>query len=104
MESQGEGGATMGQKADLRIQQGPLKDLEEWDDFVKSRYPEGVPSAPPVQTEKKQEEFRDYTDTTPPRVREFYRQNHMYQTRDFVLGKKQEFLAKKRAKMGIWEA
>src|SRR5574340_1447690 len=28
----------------------------------------------------------------------------MNQTRDFVLGKKREFLAKNRAKMGIWEA
>jgi inositol oxygenase len=104
MVSKGKGGAAMGQKADPRIQQGPLKDLEEWDDFVKARYPEGVPPGPPVQTDKKQEEFRNYTDTTPPRVREFYRQNHMNQTRDFVLGKKQEFLAKRRAKMGIWEA
>ena len=94
----------MGQKADLRIQQGPLKDLEEWDDFVKARYPEGAPPAPPKQTEKKQEEFRNYTDTTPPRVREFYRQNHTYQTRDFVLGKKEEFVSRSRAKMGIWEA
>jgi len=94
----------MGQAGETRAQKGPLKDLEEWDDFVKTRYPEGAPPSPPVQTEKKQEEFRNYTDTTPPRVREFYRQNHMNQTRDFVLGKKQEFLAKKRAKMGIWEA
>ena len=101
---QGKGGAAMAQKADLRIQQGPLNDLEEWDDFVKTRYPEGVPSPPPAQTEKQQEEFRNYTDSTPPRVREFYRQNHMNQTRDFVLGKKREFLAKNRANMGIWEA
>ncbi len=94
----------MGQFGDLRPQKGPLKDLEEWDDFVKARYPEGSPSTPPKQAEKKQEEFRNYTDTTPPRVREFYRQNHTCQTRDFVLGKKQEFVSQTRAKMGIWEA
>jgi inositol oxygenase len=94
----------MGQTGNLRIQQGPLNDLEEWDDFVKGRYPEGAPPPPPAQTEKKQEEFRNYTDATPPRVREFYRQNHMSQTRDFVRGKKQEFLSKKRATMGVWEA
>jgi inositol oxygenase len=37
-------------------------------------------------------------------VREFYRLNHTYQTRDFVFGKKKQFLAKNRATMGIWEA
>ena len=94
----------MGQKGDLPIQQGPLKDLEEWDDFVKARYPEGVPQPPLAQTEKKQEGFRNYTDTTPPRVREFYRQNHTGQTRAFVRDKKQEFTARNRAKMGVWEA
>jgi len=94
----------MGQSRDLRIQPGPLKDLEEWDDFVKARYPEAAPQAATTQSGKKQEEFRDYSDTTPPRVREFYRQNHTHQTRDFVRGKKQEFLDRTRAKMSIWEA
>jgi inositol oxygenase len=93
----------MEQAGDFRVQQGPLKDLEEWDDFVKARYPEAASQTAAARTEKKQEEFRNYTDTTPPRVREFYRQNHMYQTRDFVLGKKREFLAKSRAKMSVWE-
>ncbi|MGA8182940.1 MAG: inositol oxygenase family protein [Terriglobia bacterium] len=94
----------MGRAGGTRAQKGPLKDLEEWDDFVKARYPEGAPSTPPKQAEKKQEEFRNYTDTTPPRVREFYRQNHTHQTRDFVRGKKQEFVSQTRAKMGVWEA
>lgn len=94
----------MGQAGNPRTQQGPLKDLEEWDDFVKARYPEGAAPTPPKQIEKKQEEFRNYTDTTPPRVREFYRQNHTHQTRDFARGKKQEFVSRTRAKMGIWEA
>src|SRR6266567_322351 len=88
------------------VQGGPLKSLEEWDDFVKARYPEGeseLPASAGV-THKKPEEFRNYTETTPARVREFYRQNHTYQTRDFVLGKKTNFLAKNRATMGIWEA
>lgn len=87
-------------------QPGPLNSLEEWDDFVKTRYPEGAgdshASAP--HAGKKPEEFRNYTDTTPPRVREFYRQNHAYQTRDFVLSRKHQFLSKRRARMGIWEA
>src|SRR6266849_2814315 len=78
----------------LANQLGPLRGLEEWDDFVKTRYTE----------EKKSDEFRDYSETTPPRVREFYRQNHAYQTRDFVLNKKKQFLARNRAQMDIWEA
>ena len=81
-------------KPTLANQLGPLRGLEEWDDFVKTRYTE----------EKKPDEFRDYSETTPPRVREFYRQNHTYQTRDFVLNKKKQFLARNRAQMGIWEA
>lgn len=88
------------------VPDGPLKNLEEWDDFVKTLYPEGEtePSAALRDPAKKPEEFRDYSETTPPRVREFYRQNHTYQTRDFVLGKKKQFLAKSRATMGIWQA
>jgi inositol oxygenase len=79
---------------------GPLKGLEEWDDFVKARYAQDAPAAP----EKKPENFRDYTDSTPERVKEFYRLNHTYQTRDFVLEKKRQYLSKDRARMGIWEA
>src|SRR6266545_2939575 len=74
--------------------QGPLDNLEQWDDFVKSRY----------NPEKKQEEFRRYDDTTPPVVREFYRQNHINQTRDFVLAKKKEYAGLTRGEMGVWEA
>lgn len=79
---------------------GPLEGLEEWDNFVKSRYAEGASAAP----EKKPEEFRNFSDSTPARVKEFYRLNHMYQTRDFVQKKKREFLPKNRARMSIWEA
>lgn len=88
------------------VPDGPLKNLEEWDDFVKARYPEddAAPPAAVQDSSKKPEEFRNYSETTPPRVREFYRLNHTYQTRDFVLGKKKQYLAKNRATMGIWEA
>jgi len=57
--------------------QGPLESLEQWDDFVKDRYDPG----------KKHDEFRKYDVEAPPVVREFYRQNHTHQTRDFVLQK-----------------
>lgn len=82
-----------------RFSIGPLKDLEEWDDFVKARYAE---EAAPVQ--KQSEEFRNYSATAPARVREFYRLNHTFQTRSFALAKKQQFLTLNRAKMSIWEA
>ena len=54
--------------------------------------------------DKKQEEFRQYNDSTPPGVREFYRLNHTHQTVDFVREKKQQYLAKQRGLMSIWEA
>jgi inositol oxygenase len=76
------------------MSEGPLQSLEQWDDFVKSRYNPG----------KIEEEFRDHSETTPAVVREFYRLNHMHQTRDFVLAKKRQYGAKQKAVMGIWEA
>src|SRR5260370_38943039 len=88
------------------IQPGPLKNIEEWDDFVKTRYAEDATTLPTSVRDsgKKRDEFRNYSDSAPPRVREFYRQNHTFQTRDFVLNKKAQFLARNRARMGIWEA
>ena len=74
--------------------QGPLQSLEQWDDFVKDRY----------DPNRKQDQFRQYTDETPSGVREFYRLNHTYQTRDFVRQKRQQYLALNQRRMGIWEA
>jgi len=73
---------------------GPLENLEQWDDYVQERY----------RPNKAQEEFRQYDDSTPPRVREFYRLNHTHQTMDFVRAKKQQYAAKQKGAMGIWEA
>src|SRR5947209_4758242 len=56
--------------------QGPLANLEQWEDFVKDRY----------DPERKKEEFRQYDDA-PAGVREFYRLNHASQTRAFVQAK-----------------
>jgi len=72
---------------------GPLENLEQWDDFVQKRY----------DPEKKTEEFRNYENTTPG-VREFYRLNHLNQTRDFVLEKKQQYASLGRMRMSVWEA
>ena len=74
--------------------EGPLHSLDQWDDDVKSRY----------SPEKSESEFRNYGDTVPPVVREFYRQNHIYQTREFVLAQKDKWLKKDRVRMSIMEA
>ena len=78
----------------MRVVSGPLDNLEQWDDFVKHRYDPG----------KTEDQFRQYGDAAPPGVREFYRQNHAHQTREFVLGKKRQYLSKDRAEMSIWDA
>lgn len=88
----------------------PLQSLEEWEEFVKERYPEpattAVATTPFKATDpaKKKEQFRNYEANARPSVREFYRQNHHRQTYDFVLSKKKDFLSLRRKQMGIWEA
>ena len=72
----------------------PLHNLEEWDDFVAARYRQG----------KSEEEFRNFSAEANPTVTEFYRQNHAYQTLDFVLAKKPSISPLKRRSKSIWEA
>jgi inositol oxygenase len=72
---------------------GPLAALSDWDDFVGERYQPG----------KEKEAYRVYDDA-PPVVREFYRLNHINQTRDFALAKSREYGTLDRRQMGIWEA
>ncbi len=87
--------------------QGPLEHLDDWDEFLKQRYPEGQAAAKPFQAtnpNKKKEEFRDYRSNVRPGVREFYQQNHRYQTLAFVQAKKQEYLPLRKRRMGMWEA
>ncbi|HZU27691.1 MAG TPA: inositol oxygenase family protein [Bryobacteraceae bacterium] len=71
-----------------------MKSVDEWDDFVATRYKEG----------KSEEEFRNYRPDANPTVTEFYRQNHANQTLAFVLAKEAEYLPLNRRRMGIWEA
>jgi len=87
----------------------PLQSLEEWEDFMKERYPESehAKSKTPFQAtdpNKKKEEFRNYEADARPTVREFYRLNHLNQTHEFVKAKRKEFLGLNRRTMGIWEA
>ena len=49
-------------------------------------------------------EFRNYAAEARPSVKEFYRLNHKYQTLEFVLRKKAEYLSLDRRVMDVWEA
>ena len=74
--------------------QGPLQSLDQWDDFVQDRY----------DPQRKKEQFRQHTAEASPVVLEFYRLNHMHQTRDLVLQKRREYLPLAKRRMGVWEA
>src|SRR5438093_7173315 len=86
----------------------PLDNLDEWEDFLKTRYPEpaGTQAKPVGATDptKTKEQFRNYEADARPSVREFYRLNHRHQTFEFVQAKKREFLSRSRRVMSIWEA
>lgn len=76
----------------------PLKSIEEWEDDVLHRYPEAD------QPSKAKEEYRNYVEPGRDTVREFYRLNHKYQTFDFVMKKRAEFLKFDRKQLTVWEA
>src|SRR5437773_12464956 len=85
----------------------PLAGLEEWEDFLKQRYPEPASQDKVFQAtnpSKQKEQFRNYEADARPSVREFYRLNHLNQTYEFVQSKKKEFLSLSRRQMSIWEA
>jgi len=76
------------------ISQEPLKHVEEWDDFVATRYREG----------RDQAEFRKFDAKAHPGIAEFYRLNHSQQTLAFVLDKEREYGGLTRGRRSIWEA
>ena len=90
----------------------PLQSLDEVEDFYKERYPEPMTEAQKQETqkkpsvgtdpEKKTDEFRNYEADARPTVREFYRLNHSFQTYDFALAKRKEYLGLNRRQMSIW--
>ncbi len=54
---------------------------------------------------KSSDDFRDYENNVPERIKEFYLVNHTHQTLDFVLSKKQQYSPlNRRLSMGIWQA
>jgi inositol oxygenase len=76
----------------------PLKSIEEWEDDLLDRYPEADQPA------KAKEAYRNYIEPGRDTVREFYRLNHQYQTYDFVMKKRAEFLKFDRKQLTVWEA
>jgi inositol oxygenase len=78
----------------------PLANLDEWEEDVLKRYPDPETIA----KEKTVEEYRNYDDPKRDTVREFYRLNHTYQTYDFVMEKRKNFLAFDKKEMPIWKA
>lgn len=78
----------------------PLKSLDEWEDDLLRRYP----NPEDIATSKSTEEYRNYEDPKRDSVREFYRLNHTYQTYDFVMQKRAEFLAFTKKEMPVWSA
>ena len=67
----------------------PLKNLDEWEEDLLRRYPD--PDS--IATSKATDEYRNYENTERDTVKEFYRLNHTYQTYDFVMKKREEFLS-----------
>ena len=72
------------------------KMMDMWEDDLLKRYPQD--------THKEKSEFRNYEDPARDTVKEFYRQNHIYQTYDFVQQKHREFLPLNKKRMTLWEA
>ncbi|MES2275612.1 MAG: inositol oxygenase family protein [Bacteroidota bacterium] len=78
----------------------PLSNLDDWEADLLKRYPD--PSN--INEDKKAEEFRNYQETEKDGVKEFYRLNHTYQTYDYVMAKKADFLKFDKKEMPIWDA
>jgi inositol oxygenase len=68
--------------------------LDQWDDFVGARY----------DPNRKTEDFRKFDESAPAGVREFYRENHALQTRQFAQDKKRQYAVLGKGEMSIWEA
>jgi inositol oxygenase len=78
----------------------PLTSLDEWEEDLLKRYPD--PES--IAQGKKTEEYRNYDDPARDTVREFYRLNHTYQTYDFVVQKKADYLKFDKKEMSVFDA
>jgi inositol oxygenase len=71
--------------------------MHAWEDFVEQQvYP--VPGA------KAKEDYRNYDKPARDTVRDFYQQNHRFQSYDFVRQKRDEYLTLNRRRMSIFDA
>jgi inositol oxygenase len=71
--------------------------LQAWEDFIEQQvYPQPGTKA--------RADYRNYDHPARDTVREFYRQNHRYQTFDFVARKRDTFLNLNHRQMSIFEA
>lgn len=78
----------------------PLSSLDEWEDDVLVRYPD--PES--IAKEKSTEAYRNYEAPVRDTVKEFYKLNHTYQTYDFVMQKKKDYLKFDKKEMPVWDA
>lgn len=78
----------------------PLLSLDEWEDNLLERYPD----PDKIATAKSTEAYRNYEAPARDTVKEFYRLNHTYQTYDFVMEKRNQFLSFDKKEMAIWDA
>jgi inositol oxygenase len=85
-----EGAVNTGEQGTTR----PMKNLEEWDEFLEGRYRQG----------KSQNEFRQYDAQADPGVAQFYRLNHENQTLAYVLSREKEYFGLSRRRQSVWEA
>jgi inositol oxygenase len=70
-----------------------LASPDQWENEVRSRYDRN----------RKESEFRNYSEGVSPVVREFYRLNHTNQTLDFVKQKRKQWLGLNHLQAGIWD-
>lgn len=70
---------------------------EEWEEFI-------IEEVYPVAGEKAQSEYRNYDESARAGVREFYQQNHRYQTVEFVKQKRAQYLPLEQREMSTFEA
>lgn len=76
----------------MQLADRPLKNVEEWDDYVKERY----------RPDKAEDEFRDY-DGASQAVKEFYRQNHECQTLEAARTKHEQYVPMHHESCSMWE-
>jgi inositol oxygenase len=79
----------------------PLSSLDEWEDDLLRRYPQGSTRE---KIESNGKSFRNYAAEARPSVKTFYELNHRFQTYDFVQQKRAEYLDLQRRRMSIWDA